>query len=595
MKRRIIAILCCFLIAINIVGAYEEKVKAEINNENIDFIEGNITEDTTLSGNKEYEIANDIQIKNGCSLTIEEGAVVNGNGYKISVYGKLEIDGAELKDANIYAKNTGNNPCEISISNTYMNGGSLLNPSGGADHAKITIIGNRFNNLSGYSYIWYPVGETIIERNLFEKCGGLSIGSRNNVYVKNNAFHGTTTKYAIKDWVQYDGSQCFVENNSFYDSGIVLQLEGKDSNMIAKKNYWGTTDLEEIQKRVLDGNVDYSIKNTIDFSEPLENKHEDTPDIPQETEEETQPTQTQNTPSISQIEYEKSLDFDGSYISGNSLVFEKDSVIIGNFEIEKDVYIKKGVTVTILNGYNVLFKKNVYVFGTLINNGSIQNEGTLNCLDYNGFITAGQNYGYGYFKNYGSVKGGTLNVKNDYIGIFIPEKPEPTPTPTLAPTLPPTQTAPPIKTQTPIPTETTKPTREPSKTDMPPITPTSSPIIEPEATIKGNADIDLEEEDKNDATTEESETESSDADEGKQKVAKIIVKKNSFFIKKGKKVKINAKKANGAKGKITYKSSKKKIATVNKNGVIKAKKRGRCYITVKCKNAKAKIFVAVLN
>lgn len=70
--------------------------------------------------------------------------------------------------------------------------------------------------------------------------------------------------------------------------------------------------------------------------------------------------------------------------------------------------------------------------------------------------------------------------------------------------------------------------------------------------------------------------------------------KKKVTLKKGKTAKIVVvKKPLDSFGKITYKSSNKKIATVSKKGKIKAKKKGKCTITVKCGNKKKKIKVTV--
>lgn len=61
----------------------------------------------------------------------------------------------------------------------------------------------------------------------------------------------------------------------------------------------------------------------------------------------------------------------------------------------------------------------------------------------------------------------------------------------------------------------------------------------------------------------------------------MTLSKIRVTLKKGKtyrlKVTVNA----GSVDKITFKSSNKKVATVSKNGVIKAKKAGKARITVK--------------
>ena len=56
--------------------------------------------------------------------------------------------------------------------------------------------------------------------------------------------------------------------------------------------------------------------------------------------------------------------------------------------------------------------------------------------------------------------------------------------------------------------------------------------------------------------------------------------KKSAKIRRGKKVRIRVKAT--PKGKVTYKSKNKKVATVNKKGVVRGKKKGKARIQVKC-------------
>ena len=67
--------------------------------------------------------------------------------------------------------------------------------------------------------------------------------------------------------------------------------------------------------------------------------------------------------------------------------------------------------------------------------------------------------------------------------------------------------------------------------------------------------------------------------------------KKSISVKKGKKTKLKVTAL--PKGSITFKSSNKKIAKVNKKGVIKGIKKGRCKITVKCNGLKKTVKVKV--
>ena len=71
----------------------------------------------------------------------------------------------------------------------------------------------------------------------------------------------------------------------------------------------------------------------------------------------------------------------------------------------------------------------------------------------------------------------------------------------------------------------------------------------------------------------------------------LKLKKKSVTVKKGRKLKLKVTAV--PKGKVTYKSSSKKIASVTKKGVVKGIKKGRCKITIKCNGVKKVIKVKV--
>ena len=81
----------------------------------------------------------------------------------------------------------------------------------------------------------------------------------------------------------------------------------------------------------------------------------------------------------------------------------------------------------------------------------------------------------------------------------------------------------------------------------------------------------------------------------KQPATDITLNKTEVTIKKGKTFKLKATLTpKNSTDKVTYKSSKSKVASVSKKGVIKAKKKGTTTITVKTssgKKAKCKVTV----
>ena len=78
------------------------------------------------------------------------------------------------------------------------------------------------------------------------------------------------------------------------------------------------------------------------------------------------------------------------------------------------------------------------------------------------------------------------------------------------------------------------------------------------------------------------------------KVTSVSINKKSVSLKKGKTFQIEAvKKYITAANKVTFKSSNTKVATVTSKGKIKAKKKGKAVITVKCGSKTVKVKVTV--
>ena len=79
----------------------------------------------------------------------------------------------------------------------------------------------------------------------------------------------------------------------------------------------------------------------------------------------------------------------------------------------------------------------------------------------------------------------------------------------------------------------------------------------------------------------------------KVKTKKVSCKKN-VTVRKGKKVTLKPTVFPAySDDKITYKSSNSKIATVSKKGVVKGKKKGKAYITIKSGSKSIKVKVTV--
>ncbi|BBH25281.1 hypothetical protein SG0102_02150 [Intestinibaculum porci] len=246
-------------------------------------LSGIIAEDTVLDKTDgKYVITSDVSIKNGSTVTIKPGVTVEGNNFRIRVYGKIDINEANFNNVQLEADNTGSDPCTITMNKSTYIGGRLLYPTGYSAHVYLNLTNNRFYNLEGYSYIWYPADVAYITGNYFENCGALSIGSEEDVYVTNNTFYhmhalSNGDKYIIEDWAQYY-SNLYVEKNSFYDDSLVLKLSS-DGKMIAKNNFWNTTSSSSISSRISDGNTNLNLKETIEYEPFLTEPDPNSPNI----------------------------------------------------------------------------------------------------------------------------------------------------------------------------------------------------------------------------------------------------------------------------------------------------------------------------
>jgi len=81
---------------------------------------------------------------------------------------------------------------------------------------------------------------------------------------------------------------------------------------------------------------------------------------------------------------------------------------------------------------------------------------------------------------------------------------------------------------------------------------------------------------------------------GKVKISKLKVNKQKITLKRKKTYKLKVSWSPLTyKGKVTYKSSNRKVAAVSSKGVIKARKKGKATITVKCGNKSVKVKVTV--
>lgn len=246
---------------------------------------------TLTSASSPYLMTDTIQVAYGTTMEIEDNVSIYGNDNLIEVFGTLDVTGTDENRVKMYNTNIGqgdttpDKPSQININYTEIEDGSILKP-GSTDYGSIALRNSIIKDISSYSYIWYPTSDCYLENNIFYNSGGISIGTHDDVkiYIRNNVFlhdsnSSITHNYIIKNWASYDTSETIVENNSFIsEDRVVLRLEYSNSKMTATNNYWGTTDTSIISSRIYDQNDDLNLTSVIEFEPFLTEPHVDTPD-----------------------------------------------------------------------------------------------------------------------------------------------------------------------------------------------------------------------------------------------------------------------------------------------------------------------------
>ena len=239
------------------------------------ILSDNITEDTCLDDkSKIYVLSNAIQIKQNTTLTIAEGVYIFGNGNYIANYGTVICKGTENSPINAY--NLGIRiPAESSIYITYntfnfeylnLYGGFF----GGTGRADITLDHCSFYNSTEKSFFGYP-RKCIISYCYFENWHEfyfMITEQNSDPVIQYCTFYKCGRQGSVICCFGYGGTIQASYNNFIESKGIVLELEG-DGNIAAKHNWFGTDDESAIKTLIKDGNDDFSISNTVDYSDWL--------------------------------------------------------------------------------------------------------------------------------------------------------------------------------------------------------------------------------------------------------------------------------------------------------------------------------------
>jgi hypothetical protein len=249
-------------------------------------IGGIYSSNTILDSETPYKITTDVQIAHNTTFEISSGVKIMSG--KIIVFGELKVLGTSnsqvnFENVNIVGGATLEEPFKIDIINSSFSDGSLLSPTGNGMYGSLSLKNSTINNLD-YMYLWYPVENCIIEKNIFINSGKISVGTKDSIKVEilNNLFISDNEEVTVENWASYNSSKTIVSFNSFINNAdkIILKLPGggyDGAYLNGENNYWNTTDKTRIESMIYDKNDDLSCADIIPFEPFLSEPDPNTP------------------------------------------------------------------------------------------------------------------------------------------------------------------------------------------------------------------------------------------------------------------------------------------------------------------------------
>jgi hypothetical protein len=264
-------------------------------------VSGAISEDATWTAGSTYQLTDHVDVRPGASLVIEPGTLVVGDGHMLAVSGALSAIGSEsspvvfrnvdLRGRGRYVYPSAPETFTIDIRYADIDGGALQG-GGESMYGSWALRDSFVTNVDAPMYLWFPLADCYVERNVFIDTGKISAGVHAaNVYVQRNLFYrsnpgGHAMDLSIEDWAVYNGFAVRANRNSFLNLRIPtvgLAPWSSSGALDASQNWWGVAPSETstIAAMVFDQATNALCPGLIDTSGPLAAPAADVPSFGQ--------------------------------------------------------------------------------------------------------------------------------------------------------------------------------------------------------------------------------------------------------------------------------------------------------------------------
>jgi len=251
-------------------------------------IGGLISSDLVLAkSGSPYTLSSTLQIPAGRTVTVQSGVEIRTSGVSTAFWnqGILVFNGSRQDPIRL----TGKPNIYFSLKNSltgsslsvkgvlFDGGGTLWSYEGYSGYQDLLLEDSEIKDVSGFTYVWYPLSKVVIQRNALINSGGFSVGfdargGKSGVQIKNNLFVGpSTTDYWIEVWASY-GGQLEVQANEFRSgpyTAVRLKPNYTDGKLNASGNFWGTQSAPTIALMVKDKSDGLEFADFIDVSGAL--------------------------------------------------------------------------------------------------------------------------------------------------------------------------------------------------------------------------------------------------------------------------------------------------------------------------------------